>query len=98
MSPHATFYLSAPETGCLAFAHEGIICPFDYQLPGSGKVSLSIECTSKETRLYVDGQLRQTLAIQKRGSMQYIQTLCFPLERTGDFASSVTNLNIESIE
>jgi hypothetical protein len=46
----------------------------------------------------VDGQLRQTLAIQKRGSMQYIQTLCFPLERTGDFASSVTNLNIESIE
>ena len=97
-SPHATFYLSAPETGCLAFAHEGIICPFDYQLPGSGKVSLSIECTSKETRLYVDGQLRQTLAIQKRGSMQYIQTLCFPLERTGDFASSVTNLNIESIE
>ena len=97
-SPHATFYLSAPETGCLAFAHEGTICPFDYQLPGSGKVSLSIECTSKETRLYVDGQLRQTLAIQKRGSMQYIQTLCFPLERTGDFASSVTNLNIESIE
>ena len=60
-SPHATFYLAAPESGRLAFEREGYLNEFDYTVPRGRKVTLTIQGTNRETRLLVDGQFRQAL-------------------------------------
>ena len=61
-SDYAVFYLASPEDGRLAFQRDGYLNAFDYRLPTSGHVNVRIECTNKETRLYVDNRHRQTLA------------------------------------
>lgn len=60
-SPNAVVYLSDPEQGKLAFEREGYISRFNYRLPESGTVNLTIEGTNKETRLLVDGKHKETL-------------------------------------
>ena len=57
----ATFYLADPETGRLAFSRDGYLNKFNYKLPESGRVSLRIEGTNTETRLYVNNRHRETL-------------------------------------
>lgn len=61
-SANAVVYLSDPKTGKLGFARDGYLNTFNYQLPKSGTVQLTIEGNHKETRLFVDGKHRQTLA------------------------------------
>lgn len=63
-SRNAVFYLSDPRTGRLGFARDGYLNTFNYTLPQSGKVELSVEGTNRETRLYVNGQLHQKLDAQ----------------------------------
>lgn len=63
-SDHAVVYLSAPGSGCLAFAREGYLNTFNYRLPESGKVRIRIEGDPYSTRLYVDGRLLEELAPQ----------------------------------
>ena len=58
---HATFYLADPETGQLAFSRDGYLNKFNYKLPATGRVSLRIEGTNSETRLYVNNRHRETL-------------------------------------
>lgn len=61
-SDNAVFFLSDPREGKLGFARDGYLNTFNYRLPREGKVELRIEGTNKETRLFVDGKHRQTLA------------------------------------
>jgi len=63
-SPYATFYLSSPKEGRLAFERDGYLNVFNYALPKSGKVNIRIEGTNRETRLFVDGSRRQVLSTQ----------------------------------
>ncbi len=63
-SANAVFYLKDPRTGKLGFARDGYLNTFDYQLPESGKVQITIEGTNKETRLFVDGKHKQTLGAE----------------------------------
>ena len=60
-SPHATFYLSDPKTGHLGFSRDGYLNTFRYTLPSTGRVSMAIEGTNKETRLFVNGRHVETL-------------------------------------
>lgn len=60
-SPYGKFYLSDPVDGKLGFERDGYLNQFDYTLPQEGRVVLRIEGTNKETRLYVDGKLRQKM-------------------------------------
>lgn len=60
-SERSTFYLSDPREGKLGFARDGYLNTFNYRLPADGKVTLTIECTNRETRLFVDGQHKETL-------------------------------------
>ena len=99
-SPDAVFYLSDPISGKLGFARDGYLNTFNYQfLPGE-QVSVSISGDEKSTRLYVDGQLKEELNIQKRffnggkDSMNYVRTLVFPLQKTGNFKSTVTGVEV----
>ena len=61
-SDYGTFFLSSPKEGRLAFQRDGYLNVFNYALPQSGKVSIRIEGTNTETRLFVNGQRRQVLS------------------------------------
>ena len=58
------FYLSDPRDGKLGFEREHYLNSFKYSLPTSGRVKIRIECTPRETRLLVDGKLKETLGPQ----------------------------------
>lgn len=59
--PTSRLYLSSPESGRLAFEREGYLNEFDYFVPIGRNVTLTICGTPHETRLYVDGNIRQVL-------------------------------------
>ena len=58
---NATFYLADPETGRLAFSRDGYLNKFNYKLPETGRVSIRVEGTNAETRLFVNNRHRETL-------------------------------------
>ena len=99
-SPDAVFYLSDPVSGKLGFARDGYLNTFNYQFFPDEMASIAISGDEKSTRLYVNGQLKEDLNIQKRffnggkDSMSYVRTLVFPLEKAGNFKSTITNLEV----
>lgn len=99
-SPDAVFYLSDPVSGKLGFARDGYLNTFNYQFYPDEMASIAISGDEKSTRLYVNGQLKEDLNIQKRffnggkDSMSYVRTLVFPLEKAGNFKSTITNLEV----
>lgn len=99
-SPDAVFYLSDPISGKLGFSRDGYLNTFSYQFYPGEKTSVSISGDEKSTRLYVDGKLKEDLDIQKRyfnsgkDSTRYVRTLVFPLEKAGNFKSTITNLEV----
>ena len=99
-SPDAVFYLSDPVSGKLGFARDGYLNTFNYQFYPEEEASVAISGDEKSTRLYINGKLQEELNIQKRffnggkDSMSYVRTLVFPLEKTGDFKSTVKNVEV----
>lgn len=99
-SPDAVFYLSDPVSGKLGFARDGYLNTFNYQFYPDEMASIAISGDEKSTRLYVNGELKEDLNIQKRffnggkDSMNYVRTLVFPLEKAGDFKSKITNVEV----
>lgn len=63
-SSHAVVYLADPKEGKLGFARDGYLNTFDYTLPKQGRVRIAVQGNHRETKLFVDGRLRQTLAPQ----------------------------------
>lgn len=98
-SPNATFYLSDPVTGRLGYIRDGMSFSFDYQLRVGQKANVRIEGTNKGTKLFIDGKLVQELGpnqVIAHDNKPYniMRTLTFPIQRTGRFRSSVTNVVI----
>lgn len=99
-SPDAVFYLSDPVSGKLGFARDGYLNTFNYQFYPEEEASVAISGDEKTTRLYINGDLKEELNIQKRffnggkDSMSYVRTLVFPLEKTGDFKSTIKNVEV----
>ena len=60
-SQNATFYLSDPREGKLGFERDGYLNTFNYRLEPGKQVTLAIEGDNRSTRLYVNGELRETL-------------------------------------
>ncbi|TWF41750.1 hexosaminidase [Chitinophaga polysaccharea] len=89
-SPNATVKLKQQQTGKLGFSREGYDYTFDYTVPANQWTKLAISGDHKGTRLYVNGQLVQSLEKKKIGfagakdSMAIVQTLVFPLQNIGD--------------
>lgn len=97
-SPNAVFYLSDPIRGCLGYERDGYLYTFDFAPFDGEDVDVTVEGDSKETRLLINGKLLErkygrTFAKDKRTS----ETLFFPLQSTGDFRSTVTNLKINRL-
>ena len=99
-SSDAVFYLSDPVSGMLGFARDGYLNRFGYRLHAGRKMNIAIEGDNAATRLYIDGKLVEELKRDKKwysenATTAYVPTLVFPLHRSGDFRSSVTNLKVE---
>ena len=99
-SPDAVFYLSDPIGGKLGFARDGYLNTFNCSIRPGEQTTLAISGDNKSTRLYVDGKLKENMNIQKRwfnagkDSTNYVRTLVFPLEKAGNFKSSITNMKV----
>lgn len=100
-SPDAVFYLSDPISGKLGFARDGYLNTFNFQFYPGEESTIAISGDEKATRLYVNGQLKEELNMQQRffdkegkTKMNYIRTLVFPLEKTGNFKSTIKNVEV----
>ena len=62
--------------------------------------TVGISGDNRVTRLHINGKIVEELNIQKRfynggkDSMNYVRTLVFPLQETGNFKSQITNLKV----
>ena len=99
-SRDAVFYLSDPVSGKLGFSRDGYLNTFDYTLPANQTVEIKIQGNTQNTSLYINSSLKETLNKKKmyfnqnKDSMYYVQTLVFPLQTSGDFKSSISNLKV----
>lgn len=99
----AEFYLADPVTGRLGFIRDGYLFSFRHALRPGQREHIAIEGDHRETRLYVDGRLVETLGPDERmypnkKPFRMIRTLRFPLQRTdAALRSRVTNLKVEAL-
>lgn len=98
-SPTAVFYLSDPISGLIGYARDGYLNTFHYSVKNE-KMQVKVEGDSISTRLYINGKLIENKDIARKyfnagkDSMNYVRTLVFPLEKSGDFKSTVLNLKV----
>lgn len=98
-SPSAVFYLSDPVRGLLGFARDGYLHTFHYSVKNE-KVQIKVQGDNKSTRLYVNNKLIEDKTIKKiyynsgKDSTNNVRTLVFPLEKSGNFKSKITNLKV----
>lgn len=96
----AEFYLADPVTGRLGFVRDGYLFSFRHALKPGVREHIDIEGDHRETRLYVDGRLAETLGPDVRSypnnkTMRVTRTLRFPLAQTdAALRSRVTNLHV----
>jgi len=100
-SKDAVFYLSDPIRGMLGYARDGYLNTFTYKVQPGQRMSIAIEGDNKATRLFINGKQAEVLNIQehwmdKEGKtrIRNVRTLVFPLEKTGNFKSKITNLKV----
>ena len=98
-SPTAVFYLSDPIKGMMGFARDGYLNTFPYRVKDE-QVKVRVEGDNRSTRLYINDKLIEDMQIGRqyfnggKDSMKYVRTLVFPLEKSGNFKSRITNLRI----
>ena len=100
-SPNAKFYLSDPVNGRLAYERDGYLYTFDYAPYVGEKATICIEGNNKATYLYVNGKLAEaktgrTFWTDGKNKKMTLETLVFPLQKTGNFKSSVKNFNLRN--
>lgn len=101
-SPYSTFYLADPIGGWLGYSRDGYLYTFRHKGKAGRTEHITIKGTNRSTSLFVDGKLVQELGIEQRFASKekpynYIQTLVFPLHKTGTFSSKVTNFSARKI-
>lgn len=99
-SENAVFYLSDPVSGKLGFARDGYLNTFNYQFYPGEKAHVSIVGDHASTALEVNGKLVEKLDIRvirlegEAKPMRQVRTLVFPLEKAGNFKSSITDFRV----
>lgn len=122
-SPNATFYLADMAEGKLGFEREGYLNTFNYRVEKDKAVTITIEGDNRETRLLVNGQLREKLSpltlyvfdpanpgrkryadpstpwqpevYEPKDKIFYQRTLVFPLQKAGQFNSTISDLKVK---
>lgn len=98
-SPNAKFYLADPINGRLAYERDGYLYTFDYAPYPGERAKICIEGTNKATYLYIDGKLAEaktgrTYLKEDKNKVMTIETLVFPLQKSGNFKSSISNFTV----
>ena len=99
-SPNAVFYLSDPISGSMGFARDGYLSTFNFRLYEGEKAHIEIQGDNERTLLKVNGKvvsdLYKEVHYHNKGKdkMYKVQTLVFPLEKAGQFKSSITNFKV----
>lgn len=99
-SPNAVFYLSDPIRGLFGFSRDGYLNTFPFSINKGEKAHVQIEGNSHSTTLKINGKVIDEMNKQKlyfnagKDSMSYVRTLVFPLEKAGNFKSSISNLKV----
>ncbi|MDE6460084.1 MAG: family 20 glycosylhydrolase [Paramuribaculum sp.] len=97
-SPETTFYLSDPVKGLFGFARDGYLNTFNFRPYPGEKVHIKVTGDNKATTLWVNGKKYESLDKvtqwhnDGKNKMYYLSTMMFPLEKAGNFKSTVTNL------
>lgn len=100
-SPNAKFYIADPVNGRLGYERDGYLYTFDFAPYAGEQVKVCIEGTNKATNLYINGKLAEaktgrTYWTNGKSKAMTIETLVFPLEKTGNFKSTVKNFTVKN--
>ncbi len=101
-SPYATFWLSDPVSGKLAFSREDDLNTFRWGVVPGEKIHVKVTGNNKGTRLYVNNRLIDDLNVRwvsyngGKNKMARVRTLVFPLRHAGNFNSKITNLTVKN--
>lgn len=101
-SPNATFWLSDPISGQMAFSREGHLNTFRQNILPGEKLHVKVTGTNKNTKLYVNGKLVDDLNVRwvsyndGKKKMAQVRTLFFPMTKAGNFDSQVSNLKVQN--
>lgn len=101
-SPNATFWLSDPVSGKLAFSREDDLNTFRWSVVPGEKIHVKVTGNNKGTQLYVNDRLIDDLNVRwvsyngGKNKMAQVRTLVFPLNRAGSFNSKITNLTVKN--
>lgn len=99
-SPNAVFYLADPIRSLFGFSRDGYLNIFPFSINKGEKAHVQIEGNSHSTTLKINGKVIDKMNKQKlyfnagKDSMSYVRTLVFPLEKAGNFKSSISNLKV----
>lgn len=101
-NPYSCVWLSDPIGGWLGFSRDDYLYTFRYKGTPGKKEHIAIKGTNHSTSLYVDGKLVQEMGIEKKyytkdKTYNYVRTLVFPLQKTGNFSSQITNFKAKKI-
>lgn len=101
-SARSKFYLSDPISGMLGFSRDGYLFTFKYSGRPGVTEHITVKGTNKQTELWVDGKLVQTLGYDQRlaadkNPYNVVRTLVFPLWKTGNFNSAITNFSAKKL-
>lgn len=102
-SPDAEFFLADPIKGLMGFARDGYLNTINYKVEAGKKTEIKICGDNYATRFYIDGVLKHNLSPKtmhfkrengKDEKMTYVSTLVFPLEKSGNFKSKISNFKV----
>ena len=99
-SEDAVFYLSDPISGMMGFARDGYLNTFRYRVLDGDTLNVTVQGDNRSTTLIINGRVIDRLETEKRwhnegeSVMYYVPTLVFPLGRSGDFRSRITDLKV----
>lgn len=101
-SPNAVFYLADPITGRMGYERDGYLSTFDFAPYEGEELDIAVEGDNKETRLYINGKLAETMNgrvfwSDGKSKQTMVETLVFPLQSTGNFRSAVSKLKVSKL-
>ncbi|MCM1067770.1 MAG: family 20 glycosylhydrolase [Muribaculaceae bacterium] len=102
----ATVWLSDPISGTMGYSREGKLMHFRHDIRSGEKHHMRICGDSKGVKFYVDGKLIDDMNISwatygvkekaRHRDMADVKTLVFPLAKTGDYRSKITNFSVKN--
>lgn len=100
--PRAKVYLSDPIGGWIGFSRDDYLFTFRYKGQPGKTEHITIKGTNKNTALYVNNKLVHDLKYgigykADKNTYKIVRTLVFPLQRTGDFKSKITQFKARKI-